>query len=299
MPDRCAAPRDVEFRLLGPFSVFRDGHSVDHAVTGPARMLLIYLLAHPGQRLRREHLAETVWPEGAPPSRSAFNTTLWRLKKFLADLPGVTVEAEADALQLHLAPPTRLDAVALVDAAARLTAGQDAPNCALLADLRAAVDAWRGPFAEGLSAGWVLVMREHLHNSYIHLLTALMRDAGRTKRFDEALEYGRRILDEDPFREGAHCEVMWLCVLTGQRAKAIILHRAFCSVLKRELGINPMAETAALFDYIRTGLEWPAEASGDDVRAPLTARRYEGFLQAVERSRASVYAALQAMHSQP
>ena len=163
--------------------------------------------------------------------------------------------------------------------------------------LWSAIDSWRGVFAEGISTNWALVLRERLHAAYIRALLALMRRAGRARRFDEALGLGQRILEEDPFREGVHCEVMWLYVLTGQRARAITSHICFCRMLHKELGIGPVAETTALFKYIRDGLEDSAGTTGASGASPLTARRYEGFLEVVEQSRASVYAALQTMHT--
>ncbi|ARE41836.1 Transcriptional regulator [Rhodovulum sp. P5] len=269
---------------------------MDHRLKGPARRLFFYLLTRSGTRIRREIIAEAVWPDGAP-SRSAFNTTLWRLKKCLTGLPGITMECGNDTLMLDVAAPARLDIRKVLDAQAALSSAPEDLTLTELETLRAAVELWRGDFADGLSSNWALVMRERLLNTYIQALIALMRHAGRERRFEEALECGQRVLAVDPFREGIHCEVMWLLVLTGRRATAITRHKEFCTLLQRELGIGPMSETAALFDYIRTGLERCPDAPPQAPSSELTARRYEGYLQTVERSRASIYAALQTMYT--
>lgn len=284
-------PTLVEIRLLGPFAVYLRGRAVDQGLTGPARTLLIHLLAHAGRRHRREHLIEAVWPQERAPARSRFNTTLWRLRKFLADLPGVNLETRPDTLRLSLESRCRLDCADLVTAVGKLEAAALKLDPEVSRDLVAAVSAWRGPFAEGHDEDWVLSIRERLHNDHIRALFALMRDAGIRHRYDIALEYGERVLAEDPFRESVHCEVMWLYVLVGRRAKAISRHRQFCRMLKAELGIGPMSETAGLFDYILSGLEERPEpvAGGSPCK---TVRGYEGFLNALEDSRAAVYDAL-------
>lgn len=295
VPDEHQSLAEIEICLLGTFAITVNGKPVDRHLKGPARHLFIYLATRHGEGFRREHLAEAVWPDRTP-SRTAFNTTLWRLKKGVGKLPWIEVSCDGDTLRLDIAAPARLDTRTLLDAHALLTAGGEVQDPAMLRTVRNAVELWRGDFADGLSSTWALVMREKLHNAYVQTLVALMRHAGRAKRFEEALDFGQRILETDPFREGIHCEVMWLLVLTGQRARAITRHQEFCRLLDRELGIGPMAETSALYDYIRTGLERDADPQRRE-DLPLTARRYEGFVEAVERSRASVYATLQTLHS--
>ena len=297
----------VNFRLLGPFSVRVDGVPVTRRLTGPAQHLLIYLLLNAGQKLRREYLIDQIWPEDASLSRAALNTALWRMRRFISPFAGVELDVAQDTLRLRLGSPVQLDTAELCEAAACLL-DRPAPDSVALSPsdrdaLTAATARWRGPFADGLTHDWALVARERLHNTYLRALTALMRSAGQAQRFERALEYGQRILLEDPFRESVHCEVMWLLVLTGQRVRAIRSHAAYCKLLQDELGIQPMAETQALHDYVRTGLEQAPrrEEGARSVLAgthalPQSARRYLSYLDAVDRSRAKVYDALRALH---
>lgn len=292
MPDDLAA---VEFRLLGPFAIHYRGSPIDHALTGPPSKLLIYLLANAERRHRRECLVEMIWPEQRAPSRGTFNTTLWRLKKFLEGLPGPRLEARPDTLRLTLGANCTVDSAMLRTAVARVGIIDQALPEETASALHLAVACWRGPFAEGQDSDWVLAARERVHNDYIRALTALMRDAGTSRRYGTALDYGCRILKEDPFIESVHCEVMWLCVLMGQRVKAINRHRQFRALLRRELDIGPMAETTALFDFISYGLEEPPGPTAELDRCT-TVHHYESFLSAVGKSRAVVYDALRTMN---
>ncbi|MEM7671218.1 MAG: bacterial transcriptional activator domain-containing protein, partial [Pseudomonadota bacterium] len=79
------------------------------------------------------------------------------------------------------------------------------------------------------------------------------------------LDYGRQILCIDPFREAVFCEVICLCMMSGQRVKAMRMYECFVVALDAELGIAPMAETRALYDHIKQDrppeAPWCAEAS--------------------------------------
>lgn len=80
-------------RLLGPCSVWQPGRVLPHVITGPTLNLFGHLLLRPGQRRWRETLNEAIWPDSDCRSRAGFNTTLWRLRQFLAPLAGVTLDA--------------------------------------------------------------------------------------------------------------------------------------------------------------------------------------------------------------
>jgi len=239
---------------------------------------------------------DQIWPEGQV-SRSAFNTALWRTKQFLDQLSGVELAVDPQTLRLTLdAEHALVDAHALHDAAATCLVDRYQPEVGRC--LERAVRRWRGPLAEGLTQDWALAARERMHGAYIQALAALMRASAQDDGFELALDFGHRILAEDPFRESVHCEVMWLLALTGQRAHAIKAHARYCALLQDELGIGPMAETEALVDYIRTGLEaMPTGAKrmaqGDPVIQSRTARHYLMYVNAMDRSRRQIFEALQ------
>ncbi len=280
-----ADPAFFEFRLLGTLSIHVGGKRHRQTIAGPARELLIYLLSHPDRNHRREVLPEAIWGELRAPSRGGFNTILWRLKRFLAELHGPELKCDAIHVRLNLPEGCAIDSRDLLVHAGPLQDLKDTLPDHLRTALRRLTKAWRGPFAEGEPSDWLLEERERIHDAYVRALTALMRDAGVRGRFECALEYCQSILRVDPFRENIHCEMLWLMVLTGQRARAIQSHDAFCKRLRSELEIDPMVETSALFDFIRNDLDkLPAQAATTD--------RYGAFLKATRDSRAEVYAAL-------
>ncbi len=281
----------TEFRLLGPFGVAVKGELIKEQLTGPAKELLLYLLTHDAPQHSRSALPANVWDDERTPSRAAFNTTLWRLKRFIKLLPGVDLHCGGDTIGLTLHPRCSVDvwslrrAVSFLDAPLAQPVSENA-----IAALLGAAQMWRGPFQDGGDAHWALVVREALQMNYLRALQALMRHALECENHDCALAYGQRVLAEDPFRESVHCEVLWLLVLTGQRARAIRMHARLTDLLRKELGIGPMAETQAVFEYIRDGLEAPA----DPVEPPHVALPLDRLVARVERSRASMDAAVRA-----
>jgi hypothetical protein len=73
-----------------------------------------------------------------------------------------------------------------------------------------------------------------------------------------AIRYAQAILDHDALREDVHRELMRLFLHSGQRALALRQFELCRAALKRELAIQPMPETLALYagiarDAVGTG----------------------------------------------
>jgi predicted ATPase len=66
-------------------------------------------------------------------------------------------------------------------------------------------------------------------------------------------QYATRQLELDPWREEAHRQLMRALALSGQRSAALAQYEACRRVLAKELGVEPAAETNALFEQIKVG----------------------------------------------
>ncbi|MDH3265214.1 MAG: bacterial transcriptional activator domain-containing protein, partial [Paracoccaceae bacterium] len=202
--------------------------------------------------------------------------------RFLDRVPELALCEDCDAVELTLGPGACCDWHALREALAGWPAtGAEA--------LEAALDRCGGTFLEEIDAHWALAPRETAQNAYLAALTCLMHAAAEAGHYEQALTRALEILELDPFREAVHAEAMWLCVLAGQRARAIGRHRDFVRLLRDELGIGPMSETTALFRYVLEGLEAPAATADAGRPDP---RAFFGLCEAIDRSRSDVYAAI-------
>ncbi|HEX8662527.1 MAG TPA: BTAD domain-containing putative transcriptional regulator [Beijerinckiaceae bacterium] len=266
------------------------------ALSGAARELLAYLCVHRGKELRRERLADLFWPDlDQVRSRNALNTAVWRVNKSIKDEPELTLRSTPEVLALETGASVATD-VEMFEAAVRRgleTWGQD-PH--LPADVRqelsGAVGHHSAPFLEGCNAEWAVVERERLSSLHLRGLAVLMQDRGLERDYEAALEYGLQILSADPFREQAQCEVMWLHVLNGQRAKALMQYRDYRALLQREMGIEPMAKMRALVAYIRNDPDAERRLS-DQSLGGLSGRSFADILQSVSLSRLDTYRTLQ------
>ena len=290
------SPNKISIALFDEFPIRIGGRSQRLALAGPTLSLLRYLLIFPGHAARREYLADLLWTGVEPERRrAALNSAVWRINRVLAAHRGVTLLAERETLRLRLDSDVAVDAREL-DAAVRNAGDADRIDATNAKRLAEALELCSGPFLGGAVEDWALAEREHLFNVRLRGLTAMMHWCAQTRRYEDALEYGRRLLEADPFRESAQCEVMWLYVLNRQRAQALRQYEAYRRLLKSELSIEPMPETRALFSHIRSGLDLmtrPEPGSrvqhgGDGgPESPLNA-----LFGAIDRSRRDIYTAL-------
>jgi DNA-binding SARP family transcriptional activator len=282
--------------LFGAYPLRIDGHPRRLGISGTTEKLFQFLLVNAGKINRREYLAELFWcRSSAGRQRSALNSAIWRIKRQLRDVEGIDLCCDGPAVYLQIDGSVNVDAFELVDVVHSIS--PDSMISEAVADrLYRALDSCDASFMDGVTSSWVLTERERLFNIQIRGLTILMQWLGQRRRYEDALEIGRRLLATDPARESAQCEVMWLYVLNGQRAQALRQYQEFRDWLERELNIEPMPETRALYDHIR--LELNAEKSRkttelSDAREKESHRAsFNSLLGAIERSRREVYKAL-------
>lgn len=266
------------------------------ALTGAAHELLAYLCAHSGKDLRRERVAELFWPElDQARSRAALNTAVWRVNKVIRKQSGLVLRSTAEVLALVPDPAITSDVqqfetsirhgLEIWDGVSQLPAD-------VRQELVRGVALCNAAFLENSNAEWAVVERERLFNLHLRGLGILMQDRGLARDYEGALEYGARVLALDPFREQVQCEVMWLHMLSGQRARALMQYRAYRTLLAREMGIEPMAEMRALAAHIQQDPDAEQRvAAGGGERS---GEAFADVLQSVVRARLDTYRCLQA-----
>lgn len=242
--------------LLGGVSISANGAIVKPDLGPAGRLLACYLFEFAGRVHRRERLADLFWGELDPDkARSALNTAIWRIRKILelgskgAGQHLITLGEDVILEQSH---SIAIDTHRLESASRRvLSHSQAAPLVdADMMDISAAVEGYSGPFMDGYDGEWVLQERERLHCLFVRSTFELMRVAANQGRYEQALDFGRRILATDPLREGVQRNVMLLLVLNGQRVEAIRAYQRLVALLKLELNIGPMPETKRLHNDI-------------------------------------------------
>lgn len=265
------------------------------SLSGSTGDVFAYLITYAGRDIRRERLADLFWSESEPArGRAALNTAVWRINKILGGLVGIKLRSAGDLLMLETCDEAEVDTKQLEAAvrAAGCGASETPLDETVRATLARAADNSVGPFLDGSASDWAIVERERLNALHLRALTMLLHDSARHRDYEDALDYGRRILVLDPFREEVQCQVMWLYLLSGQRTHALRQFDTYRRQLSQEMGVPPMAETRALADYIRTDPDGDLAIAG---RPNLSRGRRDslsGLLSAAEESRRNAYQAL-------
>jgi predicted ATPase/DNA-binding SARP family transcriptional activator len=250
--------------LFGPLQITLDGRALDALESDKVRALLIYLAVEAGRPQRREALAGLLWPE--LPERAArhnLSQALFNLRRALgdqaADPPFLLISR--DAIQLNEAAGCWLEAQAFLGLLAACDAHphQQRHTCSDCAGrLAEAAALYRGDFLAQFSlAGsaafeeWAVAWRERLRREMLGALGALARHHEWRGAYELARRFTERLIELDPLREAAHRGLMRLLTLDGQRALALAQYERCRAILAAELGVEPEAETRALYEQLR------------------------------------------------
>ena len=258
----------VEFCLLGPLIV-RSGDGVLPIPHGKQRILLAVLLAHAGEVIPVDELAELLW-EGRPPlsARVTLQNYVKRLRQALGPAgqarlrthrPGYLMEAGADEVDL-----LRFDA--------RCGAGHAAARrgdwAGAAAQLRAALSLWRGqPFGGVPSGPLALAEGPRLEEMRIDALEARIDAEMHLGGHSEVITELRHLIAAQRLRERPRSLLMLALYRAGRPAEALAEYRDARRTLVQELGLEPGPRLRQLhqqilsadpgLDLAASGPRWP------------------------------------------
>lgn len=243
--------------LFGSMSIAMDEDSgTAMAVSGRCASLLAYLALGQGRSFSRSELLGNLWPEHASSSTAgSFNTALWRLRRLIerpplkygdlivCDRHGTVGLTGPAGVWLDVNEFEQLISPGLAKPPERLS---DADIDAL----RRGVTLYKADILLDVTDDWALREREKHRRNYLNALWRLMQLATIRRDYGEAIGHAQAIVDSDALREDVHRELMQLFVLNGQRAQALRQFEHCRELLRRELAIQPMRETMALYQKI-------------------------------------------------
>ena len=254
----------LTLHLLGRAQLRHGKRSLVDELAGKEQALFIYLACQPRRRFSRDHLSTLFWGE-IPQSRARYNLrrALWKLRRALEEI-GVPPDdcIVSDASWIHLSPnaPCWVDALTFEEALKVHFRGAESQINATgkrIAQIRHTLDLYRGDFLAGFSIlhapdfeEWVTLERERLFLLLLRALTNLIQAFIGQGQHVEAIDACHRILALDALQEDIHRLLMRLYWETGQRAQAIRQYQTYQELLQRELGIQPLEETQALYQRI-------------------------------------------------
>lgn len=223
-----AARPTLRIQALGRFRLVRDGETVPTSAwqSKKARDLFKILVARRGRPTTRDTFFELLWPDEDPePLGNRLSVALATVRSVLDPDKAFAAEyflpADKSAIALDL-DHVELDVEAFLDeasAAARLARSGD--RAGARARLEAAEALYGGDFLEeDPYEDWAVGLREEAQATYISIARSLAESSATDGDADGATRYYLRILERDPYDEGAHLGLVGALVAAGRHGEA-------------------------------------------------------------------------------
>lgn len=267
----------VEIDLLGRFAVRCEGRVLADAEFGGRRVreLLRILAIERGRVLSRDALIEALWGEQPPADPATnLNVVVNRARRALRQ-PGVLETVSGGYLlcrDADIVVDVELFERAVAAARAAHTAGDLPAAVALGVD---ALQLWAEPLPDDAYAEWAGPHRyrlQRVHQEALELVADAALGTGQTRI---AVEHASRAVELQPLREAARLLLVRGLAASGDRAAAIAAYLDLRRVLADELGVDPSAEAAVLYDDLLHGRERsPTQAPATPAR-PFVGRDLE------------------------
>jgi predicted ATPase/DNA-binding SARP family transcriptional activator len=244
----------LRIQLFGGFQAFRDGVPLRDFQAPKAQSLLAYLLIYRDRAHPRSLLAELFW-EGQEESRARANlrNTLHLLRQVLEGPQGqlgLYLLSEGAALRFNLQSQYSLD---IEEFEKNLDAAHRASGEERVRRLRQAVSLYQGDLLAGFYDDWIFIEQDQLKEKYVQALKDVTMHYREFREYPKAIEWAQRALSANPLQEDLHRQLIELYALAEDRAAALRQYKECAAILKRELAIEPLPETRALYESLQRG----------------------------------------------
>ena len=249
--------------LLGAFDARLDEKPIKEFESSKVRALLAYLVVEADKPHSRDKLAGMFWGELSDETANKnLRQALSNLRKAIRDedsdsplltVTSASIQADGNAGWLD----TRAFASLLRETDSHPHRKlETCPACARR--MEEALALYRGAFLEGFFLkesdsfqDWIVIHRERFHQLAADALHALIAYHKRRGEIKQAIVHAQRLAALDPWREETHAALIELLARDNQRSAALKQYETCRSVLEKELGVEPQAETTRLYESIR------------------------------------------------
>lgn len=246
----------LEIQLFGKFEVRLNNQLVEIS-SRVGQSLLAYLLLNAGKSHRREKLAGLFWPDSLETSaRNNLRQVLWQLRKeigkeyFVTDRVSVAFMSDADYQLDADILQTEVDAITSTDQLIRI------------------VSVYEGRLLPGFYDEWVFLEQERLQALYEDRIQMLLDRLAEEARWREAREWAERWISRGQKPEPAYRALMLAHAGLGDRAGVATAYQRCVKALKETLGVEPSAETLALYQRLMNSAEPSSEKVSSTEHAP-------------------------------
>ena len=249
---------DLTVNMLGPIEVYRNQaapSSEDAWRLSKSLHILCHIASRRNRRATKESLVELFWPDADADTiaknfhpmishaRKALNLGQVIKKDFILYREGAYLLNPQYRYQID----TESFELLLADARKKRQSGDSEGAAQTTVE---AVGLYRGDFLEELYSDWAEELRNYYRDLYLEALKELAAFYGGRGNHELVIRYAQKILQRDPYREDAHCQVMEAYVGMGNRAAAIEQFDRLRKLLRSELGVAPLPATITKYESL-------------------------------------------------
>ena len=250
----------MRFRMLGPLEVWSATEGWTPVSASKWRSLLACLLVRPGQLVSTESLILELWGDN-PPAKANNLVSIYvhRLRRLIGDAEGRVLVYRAPGYLLRVSPGD-LDLQEfeslVADGRSALDATDPESAAAVLAE---ALALWRGPLlADVAPSALITTEAERMHELRLGAAELRVEADLACGRSAQVVPELRRLVAENPIREGLWLLLMRALDEAGRHAEALETYTQARQVISDELGVDPGAELQQLYARLLA-----ADASSD------------------------------------
>ena len=257
----------LQVHLFGVVRVLRGEQHTELQLPKKLQALFSYLLLNRSRTHSRNTLAGIFWGEQSQKrARECLNTAMWRLKTVLepSGIPAGTYLLGSNSEEVGF---NRESAYWLDVAVLETHANQILPlpfsvvEPGVVESLEKTLLLYSGDLLEGYYEDWALHEQERLRAIYLDCHLYLMQYYADQDQPAKGVPHAQKILQADPLREEVHRQLMRLYLASGQRSLAVHQYECCRQSLHKELGIEPLEETQALYQQVIHGEKAPARSA--------------------------------------
>ncbi len=249
---------DLTVNVLGHVEIFRDAakpFAADAWTTRRARDIFCYIATSKHRRVAKDLLIEAFWPGEDPNTvEKNFHPTISHIRKALNSRQSFKqnyLMFRDGAYQLNPELSYQIDSEQFEHLIAEAETAKRAKNSKELREnLEAAHALYRGEFMAGIYDDWAEERRHFYVEQFARVLNALAKLSFAEKRWAAALTLTSEILRDDPYREDVHRLIMKIHAGQAKPASVKKHFEELQELLKKDLGIEPAAETRRLLEEL-------------------------------------------------
>ena len=210
-----------------------------------SRDLFFYLLAHT-EGVTKEDVGAAFWPDSTPEElRLRFKNAVYRLRRAIGN-DAVTYSDEI--YQFNRASDYDYDVERFLREIHLAQSGNEVDS--QIKHYKAAVNYYQGPFLPKIDQTWVLSQREQYQSIFITGALKLANLLLQQGHHGSALQYSKRVLEQDSCSEATHRLIMLTYAAIGDRSALKRQYEMCQQNLLSELNVEPSETTRNLFETL-------------------------------------------------